>query len=91
MRLGAAVFAAVLVVFVVVFAPAHRVDLGRDAGYLIVASSGEPDQLCPQKTSAYFSPRGHTDGRMVVRAVKDVSFHIRRVPARLRDRPGTIG
>lgn len=43
MRLGAAVFAAVLVVFVVACTPAHRVDLGRDAGYLIAAISGEPD------------------------------------------------
>ncbi|BBX85040.1 hypothetical protein MAUB_29130 [Mycolicibacterium aubagnense] len=56
MRLVAAVCAAVFVLFAVACTPAHRVDLGRDAGYLIAAISGEPDQLDPQKTSAYFSP-----------------------------------
>ena len=55
MRLVAAVFAAVLVLAVGSCAPGQRIDLGRDAGYLIAAISGEPDQLDPQKTSAYFS------------------------------------
>lgn len=55
MRLVAAVCAAVFVLFAVACTPAHRVDLGRDAGYLIAAISGEPDQLDPHKTSAYFS------------------------------------
>src|SRR5690349_25055249 len=33
-----------------------RVDLGDDsAGNLVAAIAGEPDQLDPQKTSAYFS------------------------------------
>src|SRR4051794_37419424 len=36
-------------------APAQRVDLGPGAGTLIAAIAGEPDQLDPQKTSAYFS------------------------------------
>jgi len=36
-------------------APAQRVDLGQGAGNLIAAIAGEPDQLDPQKTSAYFS------------------------------------
>jgi peptide/nickel transport system substrate-binding protein len=36
-------------------APAQRVDLGQESGNLIAAIAGEPDQLDPQKTSAYFS------------------------------------
>ncbi|MDX1891120.1 ABC transporter substrate-binding protein [Mycolicibacterium sp. 050158] len=36
-------------------APAQRVDLGASSGNLIAAIAGEPDQLDPQKTSAYFS------------------------------------
>lgn len=36
-------------------APAQRVDLGQGSGNLIAAIAGEPDQLDPQKTSAYFS------------------------------------
>lgn len=36
-------------------APAQRVDLGAGSGNLIAAIAGEPDQLDPQKTSAYFS------------------------------------
>ena len=53
MRLVAAVLAVVSVLLATSCAPAQRVDLGRDAGYLIAAISGEPDQLDPQKTSAY--------------------------------------
>src|SRR3954447_11262504 len=36
-------------------APAQRVDLGQSSGNLIAAIAGEPDQLDPQKTTAYFS------------------------------------
>src|SRR5689334_14615987 len=36
-------------------APADGVDLGGSAGNLVAAIAGEPDQLDPQKTSAYFS------------------------------------
>lgn len=56
-----AVRAAVLVVcalitFVTGCSTGERVNLGQDAGTgLIVAIAGEPDQLDPQKTSAYFS------------------------------------
>ena len=35
--------------------PARHVDLGQSSGNLIAAIAGEPDQLDPQKTSAYFS------------------------------------
>ncbi|MDQ2635827.1 MAG: ABC transporter substrate-binding protein, partial [Actinomycetota bacterium] len=36
--------------------PGQRVDLGDDvSGNLIAAISGEPDQLDPHKTTAYFS------------------------------------
>jgi peptide/nickel transport system substrate-binding protein len=56
MRPLAAVAAAVAVlVSLVACAPAQRVDLGQGSGNLIAAISGEPDQLDPQKTSAYFS------------------------------------
>lgn len=33
----------------------QRVDLGAGAGNLVAAIAGEPDQLDPHKTSAYFS------------------------------------
>src|SRR6187402_905149 len=36
-------------------APTQRVDHGQGSGNLIAAIAGEPDQLDPQKTSAYFS------------------------------------
>lgn len=55
MRLVAAVLAAVIVAASTACSPGQRVDLGQDAGHLIAAISGEPDQLDPQKTSAYFS------------------------------------
>ncbi|MGH3582018.1 MAG: ABC transporter substrate-binding protein, partial [Mycobacterium sp.] len=55
MRLVAAVLAAVVVFASTACSPGRRVDLGQDAGNLIAAISGEPDQLDPQKTSAYFS------------------------------------
>jgi peptide/nickel transport system substrate-binding protein len=56
MRLIAAVTAAVVAMLAAVScAPAQRVDLGQSAGNLIAGISGEPDQLDPQKTSAYFS------------------------------------
>ncbi|MBV8965003.1 MAG: ABC transporter substrate-binding protein, partial [Mycobacteriaceae bacterium] len=36
--------------------PGRRVDLGDEgSGYLVAAIAGEPDQLDPQKTTAYFS------------------------------------
>jgi peptide/nickel transport system substrate-binding protein len=50
---AAAMMAALLTA--VACAPAERVDLGASAGNLIAAIAGEPDQLDPQKTSAYFS------------------------------------
>src|ERR1700759_176386 len=56
MRQPAAAFAAVVALLILVScAPAHRVDLGDSAGNLIAAIAGEPDQLDPHKTSAYFS------------------------------------
>jgi peptide/nickel transport system substrate-binding protein len=55
MRLVAAVLAAVIVLASTACSPGQRVDLGSDAGNLIAAIAGEPDQLDPQKTSAYFS------------------------------------
>ena len=56
MRPPAAVIAAVVALLLVVScAPAQRVDLGQGSGNLIAAIAGEPDQLDPQKTSAYFS------------------------------------
>jgi peptide/nickel transport system substrate-binding protein len=56
MRQAAAVVAAMVALFVTVScAPAQRVDLGQGSGNLIAAIAGEPDQLDPQKTSAYFS------------------------------------
>src|SRR5262245_66546240 len=56
-----AVLTAVVVVVALVMgltgcSTGQRVDLGGDAsGNLIAAIAGEPDQLDPQKTSAYFS------------------------------------
>ncbi|CDO06031.1 dipeptide-binding protein of ABC transporter [Mycolicibacterium cosmeticum] len=55
MRLVAAVLTAVIVLASTACSPGERVDLGSDAGNLIAAIAGEPDQLDPQKTSAYFS------------------------------------
>jgi peptide/nickel transport system substrate-binding protein len=56
MRHLAAVIAAMVALFVTVAcSQAQRVDLGQGSGNLIAAIAGEPDQLDPQKTSAYFS------------------------------------
>ena len=56
MRHPLAVVAVVVALFgAVSCAPAQRVDLGQSSGNLIAAIAGEPDQLDPQKTSAYFS------------------------------------
>lgn len=56
MRHLAAVIAAMVALFVTVScSQAQRVDLGQGSGNLIAAIAGEPDQLDPQKTSAYFS------------------------------------
>jgi peptide/nickel transport system substrate-binding protein len=56
MRHLAAVIATMVALFVTVScAQAQRVDLGQGSGNLIAAIAGEPDQLDPQKTSAYFS------------------------------------
>ena len=56
MRQPAAVIAALVALLLVTScSPAERVDLGQGSGNLIAAISGEPDQLDPQKTSAYFS------------------------------------
>jgi peptide/nickel transport system substrate-binding protein len=56
MRHPAAVAAAMVALLVAVScAPTERVDLGEGSDNLIAAIAGEPDQLDPQKTSAYFS------------------------------------
>jgi peptide/nickel transport system substrate-binding protein len=56
MRQSAAVIAVMVALLVAVScSPAQRVDLGQGSGNLIAAIAGEPDQLDPQKTSAYFS------------------------------------
>jgi len=56
MRQPAAVIAAMVALLVTVScSPAQRVDLGQGSGNLIAAIAGEPDQLDPQKTTAYFS------------------------------------
>jgi peptide/nickel transport system substrate-binding protein len=56
MRHLAAVIATMVALFVTVAcSQAQRVDLGQGSGNLIAAIAGEPDQLDPQKTSAYFS------------------------------------
>ena len=57
-RSGAAIAAITMTVALLVTtscSPAQRVDLGQGSGNLIAAIAGEPDQLDPQKTSAYFS------------------------------------
>src|SRR3981189_1280846 len=57
--LAAVVIAASLVAALTACSPGERVDLGGDSsGNLIAAIAGEPDQLDPQKTSAYFSFEG---------------------------------
>jgi peptide/nickel transport system substrate-binding protein len=56
MRQAAAVVAAMVALLVTAScSPAQRVDLGQASGSLIAAIAGEPDQLDPQKTTAYFS------------------------------------
>jgi peptide/nickel transport system substrate-binding protein len=54
-RQAAAAITAVLVLLMAACSPGQGVDLGRGSGNLIAAIGGEPDQLDPQKTSAYFS------------------------------------
>jgi peptide/nickel transport system substrate-binding protein len=54
-RIAALVIAVATTAALMSCAPAHRVDLGESAGNLVAAIAGEPDQLDPQKTSAYFS------------------------------------
>src|SRR6476620_2409468 len=55
-RSTAAVLAALLVLAVGACSTGEKVDLGDDSsGNLVAAIAGEPDQLDPQKTSAYFS------------------------------------
>src|SRR5689334_19923113 len=55
-RCCAAVFTACVMVALVACSPGQRVDLGDgSSGRLIAAIGGEPDQLDPNKTSAYFS------------------------------------
>src|SRR6478736_10538486 len=55
-RSTAAVLAALLVLAVGACSTGDKVDLGDDAsGRLVAAIAGEPDQLDPNKTSAYFS------------------------------------
>jgi peptide/nickel transport system substrate-binding protein len=54
--MAAAVVASSLIVALTACSPGERVDLGGDSsGNLVAAIAGEPDQLDPQKTSAYFS------------------------------------
>lgn len=56
LAVAAAVATIGLVLCVVACSPGQRVDLGEDvSGNLIAAISGEPDQLDPHKTTAYFS------------------------------------
>lgn len=55
MRHAATVIAAVLALLLTSCSPGERVELGQGSGNLIAAIAGEPDQLDPQKTSAYFS------------------------------------
>src|SRR3954470_23281085 len=55
-RSTAAVLVALLMVAVGACSTGEKVDLGDDAsGRLVAAIAGEPDQLDPNKTSAYFS------------------------------------
>src|SRR5215218_4188899 len=54
--LAAVVMVASLVVALTACSPGDRVDLGGGSSdNLIAAIAGEPDQLDPQKTTAYFS------------------------------------
>ncbi len=56
MRQPAAIIAAVVSLFLVSCSSPEPVDLGAGgSGNLVAAIAGEPDQLDPQKTSAYFS------------------------------------
>jgi ABC-type oligopeptide transport system substrate-binding subunit len=56
MRRHALVLAVVVVLILSGCSTGQRVDLGDAAsGTLVAAIAGEPDQLDPQKTSAYFS------------------------------------
>jgi peptide/nickel transport system substrate-binding protein len=54
-RQAVAAITAVLAVLLAGCSPGRGVDLGQGTGNLIAAIGGEPDQLDPQKTSAYFS------------------------------------
>lgn len=54
-RKAAAAITAVLVLLIAGCSAGRGVDLGEGSGNLIAAIGGEPDQLDPQKTSAYFS------------------------------------
>src|SRR3954463_11985784 len=55
-RSTAAVLVALLMFAVGACSTGERVDLGGDSsGRLVAAIAGEPDQLDPNKTSAYFS------------------------------------
>jgi peptide/nickel transport system substrate-binding protein len=56
MTRAAVLAAVVLAAALTACSPGSRVDLGGDsAGNLVAAIAGEPDQLDPQKTTAYFS------------------------------------
>ncbi|WP_304116981.1 ABC transporter substrate-binding protein [Mycolicibacterium bacteremicum] len=55
MRMLGALLAAVALLATLSCSPGQRVDLGQGSGNLIAAIAGEPDQLDPHKTSAYFS------------------------------------
>jgi peptide/nickel transport system substrate-binding protein len=54
-RQAAAVITTMLALVLAACSPGQGVDLGQSSGNLIAAIGGEPDQLDPQKTSAYFS------------------------------------
>jgi peptide/nickel transport system substrate-binding protein len=54
-RQAVAVIAVLLALLTSACSPGQGVDLGQGSGNLIAAIGGEPDQLDPQKTSAYFS------------------------------------
>jgi peptide/nickel transport system substrate-binding protein len=54
-RLVAVVAVAIIGWFVAACSVGERVDLGESSGNLVAAIAGEPDQLDPHKTSAYFS------------------------------------
>jgi peptide/nickel transport system substrate-binding protein len=56
MRRAAGLAAVVIVALLTACSPGNRVDLGGGSSpNLVAAIAGEPDQLDPQKTSAYFS------------------------------------